>query len=139
MAVEPERAVFVYIDPGMGTRSELDYWGRAYRQLWKKLRETGRYVEVVVMAWEQKHLARARRRLEFWAAGAKGEASRQATFLPQAIADADWDTVERHGGLNVVLEKIDQLEQETPASNGAGTIDDFRLRGSSTWRTRRAL
>ena len=49
----------------------------------------------------------------------------------QAIADADWDMVERHGDFNVVAEKIDQLEQETPGSNGAGMVDDFRLRGSS--------
>ena len=41
---------------------------------------------------------------------------------------SDWDTVERHGGLNVVVEKIDQLEQETPASNGTGMIDNFRHR-----------
>ena len=139
VAVEPDRAIFVYIDPGMGTRSELDYWGRAHRQIWNKLRETGRRVEVVAMAWEQKHLDHARRRLEFWAAGARGEASRQAALLRQAIADADRDTVERHGGLNVAMEKIDQLEQETPASNGAGMIDDFRLRGSRTWRTRSGL
>ena len=139
VAVEPERAIFVYIDPGMGTRSELDYWGRAHRQIWNKLRERGRRVEVVAMAWEQKHLDRARRRLEFWAAGAKGEASRQAAFLRQAITDADQAMVERYGGLNVVMEKIDQMEQETPASNGAGMIDNFRLRGSRTWRTRSGL
>ena len=40
------------------------------------------------------------------------------------------DTVERHDGLDVVMEKIDQWEQETPASNGRRMIDDFRLRGS---------
>ena len=139
VAVEPERAIFAYIDPGMGTRSELDYWGAAHRNLWNKLRKRGRRVEVVAMAWEQKHLDRARRRLEFWATGAKGEDSRQAAFLRQAIADADRAMVERHGGLNVVMEKIDQLEQETPASNGAGMIDDFRLRGSRTWRTRSVI
>ena len=44
------------------------------------------------------------------------------------------DTVERHGGLGVVMEKIDQWEQEDPASNGRDMIDDFRLRGSRTWR-----
>ena len=74
-----------------------------------------------------------------WAVRDKGEPSQQAAFLRQAIADADWDIVERHGGLNVVMEKIDQLEQETPASNGRGMIDDFRLRGSSRWRTRSAI
>ncbi len=41
------------------------------------------------MAWEQKHRDRAGRRLEFWGGHSLGEASRQATFLRQAIADAD--------------------------------------------------
>ncbi len=44
------------------------------------------------------------------------------------------DTVERHGGLGVVMEKIDHWEQESPASNGRDMIDDFRLRGSRTCR-----
>ena len=44
------------------------------------------------------------------------------------------DTVERHDGLSVLMEKIDQREQENPASNGREMIDDFRLRGSRTWR-----
>ena len=65
---------------------------------------------------------------------ATGEASRQATFLLQAIHEADRDTVERHGGLNVVVEKVLQWEQENPASNGREMIDDFRLRGSRRWR-----
>ena len=40
------------------------------------------------------------------------------------------DTVERHGGPDAVMEKIDQWEQEDPASNGREMIDDSRLRGS---------
>ena len=32
------------------------------------------------------------------------------------------------------MEKIDQWEQENPASNDREMIDDFRLRGSRTWR-----
>ena len=43
------------------------------------------------------------------------------------------DTVERHDGFDVVMEKIVQWEQENPASNGRGMIDDFRLRGSRRW------
>ena len=39
------------------------------------------------------------------------------------------DTVERHGGFDVVMEKIVQWEQESPASNGREIIDDFRLSG----------
>ena len=44
------------------------------------------------------------------------------------------DTVQRHGGLDVVMEKIVQREPENPASNGREMIDDFRLRGSSRCR-----
>ena len=54
--------------------------------------------------------------------------------LRQAIADADWDTVERHGGLDVVVDKIDQAEEETAAMAGGGMIDDFRLWGSKRCR-----
>ena len=131
VAVEGDRAVFVYIDPGMGTRSELDYWGEAHRELWKRLRGTGRRVEVVAMAWEQKHLDRAGRRLEFWASGDSRGGGQEAAFLRQALADADWDTVERHGGFDAVVEKINQSEQKRPPSNSAGRIDDFRLRGQA--------
>ena len=42
------------------------------------------------------------------------------------------DTVEGHGGFDVVMEKIVQREQENPASNGREMIDDFLL-----WRSRR--
>ncbi len=54
--------------------------------------------------------------------------------LRQAIAVAGWVMVERHGGLDVVMENIAQWEQANPASNGRKMIDDFRLRGSRTWR-----
>ena len=46
------------------------------------------------------------------------------------------DTIERHAGLDVVMEKIDQWEQEDPLSDGLEMIDDFRFRGSRTWRRR---
>ena len=60
VALGPERAVFVYLDPGMGTRTELDSWEEAHRKLWNRLREAGRRVEVIAGAWEQKDLGRAR-------------------------------------------------------------------------------
>ena len=40
------------------------------------------------------------------------------------------DTVERHGGLSIVMEKIVQWEQENLASKDREMIDDFRLWGS---------
>ena len=130
IAVGPESAVFVYIDPGMGTRSELDSWGEAHRRLWEKLRKSGRRVEVVAVAWEQHLLDRAGRRLQAWTVGDMSDDEKEVLMLRQAIADTDWDTVERHGGFNAVVEKILQWEQENPVPKGRGSIDSFRLWGS---------
>ncbi len=51
-------------------------------------------------------------------------------MLRQAIAETDFDTVERHGGFNAVVEKVLRWERENPAPKGRETIDDFRLWGS---------
>ena len=130
VAVEQDRAVFTCIDPGMGTPGELRSWGTAHRPLWQMLRESGRRVEVVAVAWEQEFLDRAARVLHSWIAGDVTEADRELLALRQAISSADWDTVERWGGLDAALKKINQLKQETPALDGRGMIDDFHLWGS---------
>ena len=126
----PEAAVFVYIDPGMGTRSELNSWREAHRPLWQMLRECGWRVEVVAVAWEQEFLDRAERVLQSWIARDMTEADRELLTLRQAVSSADWDTVERYGGLNAALKKINQLKQATPEPKGLGMIDDFHLWGS---------
>ena len=76
-------------------------------------------VEVVAMAWEQKHPDRPGRRLEFWAAGAKGRppSKRLSCGRPSPMPIGRWSNA---GGLDVVMEKIVQWGQETPAFNGAG-------------------
>ena len=130
VAVEPDRAVFTYIDPGMGTPTELHSWGAAHRQLWEKLRAAGRRVEVVAIAWERHLLDRSGRVLQSWTAGDMSEAGTELLTLRQAVAKADWDTVERYGGLNAALRKMNELARESPLSNGRGMIDDFRLWGS---------
>ncbi len=139
IAVEQDRALFVYIDPGMTTPKELQSWGRAHRELWAKLRRAGRSIEVDAVAWDQKHLDRTQRVLQVWTTRDPAAAKTEAAGLRQAIADADWDTVERHGGLDAVVDKIDQAEEETAASVGAGWIDNFHLGGSSSWRQMTAI
>ena len=134
VAVGPGQALFVYIDPGMGTRSELRSWGAAHRQLWEKLRAAGRRVEVVAVAWEQHLLDRADRVLQSWTVRDMSEAEIELLALRQAVAQADGDTVERYGGLNAALKKINQLAQESPVLSGRGMIDNFRLWGSSRCR-----
>ena len=102
----------------MGTRSELDSWGEAHRRLWEKLRRSGRRVEVVAVAWDQALLDRAGRRLRSWVAGKMSEEEKEALMLRQAMAEADWDTVERHGGFNAVVEKILRWERGKPGNQG---------------------
>ena len=81
----------------------------------------------VLSKWDQQHLDRTQRVLQAWTTRDPDAATTQAAVLRQAIADADSETVARHGGLDVVMEKIVQREQENPASNGREMIDDFRL------------
>ncbi len=130
VAVGPDSAVFVYVDPGMGTRTELDSWGEAHRRLWEKLRESGRRVEVVAVAWEQKLLDRAGRRLRSWVASEMSNDEKEALMLYQAIAETDFDTLERHGGFDAVVEKILRWDRKNPVPKGRGSIDSFRLWGS---------
>ena len=132
IAVSHDLAVFAYIDPGMGTRSELDSWGAAHRELWQELRQSGRRVEVVAATWEHQHLDRARRRLQFWRTRKISAAEQEILTLRRAVDEADWDTLEPHGGLDAAMRKIAQFQQETPDFDGPGMIDDFHLWGSRT-------
>ena len=134
VAVEGDRAIFAYMDPGMSTGSPLPCWGQAHRQLWDNLRQASRAVEVFAVAWEQHFLDRAARVLQSWIAGDMTEADRELLALRQAVSSADWDALERYGGLNAALKKINQLKQETPALNDQGMIDDVHLWGSRRFR-----
>ena len=71
-----------------------------------------------------------------WPAGDMAEDDKEILMFRQAITRTDWDTVEGHGGFDVVMEKVVHWEQEDPASNGRAMIDDFRLSGSRPWRRR---
>ena len=130
VAVGPESAVFVYVDPGMGTRTELDSWGEAHRRLWERLRKCGRRVEVVAVAWEQKLLDRAGRRLRSWTVEDMSDDEKEALMLRQAIAETDFDTIERHGGFDAVVEMILRWDRKNPVPKDRGSIDSFRLWGS---------
>ena len=134
IALEPGRAVFAYIDPGMSTRSSLHCWGQAHRQLWDKLRQAGRTVELFAVAWDRQHLDRTQRLLQAWINRDPAAAKTEAAGLRQAIADADWDTVERYGGHDAVVDKIRQLGKGNPPSTGGGMIDNFRRWGSELCR-----
>ena len=66
VALEAERAVFVYVDPGHDTTTALRSWGVAHRGLWEALRERGRSIEVVAVVRTVRELQRALTILENW-------------------------------------------------------------------------
>ena len=134
IAVDPERATFIYIDPGMGTHSELHSWGAAHIKLWDKLRESGRKVELVGVAWEKHLLDRAERIFQSWRGRSISDAEQELITLREALSRADWETVERHGGFDAAVNRMLELEQQTASNQDPGMIDDFRLWGSSRCR-----
>ena len=134
LAVEQDRAVFIYIDPGMGTHTELHSWGAAHSKLWGKLQESGRRIELVAVAWEKHILDRAERVLQSWRGRGITEAEQEAIMLRQAIADGDWETLERHGGFDAAVKKVLEVEEQSAANNALGMIDSFHLWESSRCR-----
>ena len=64
VAGAPDRATFVYADPGRESDSELDRWAREHAPLWTALRDRGVHVDVAVLARTLSGASRARRWLE---------------------------------------------------------------------------
>ena len=92
--------------------------------------KASRTVKVFVVTWDQLHLDRTQRVLRAWTPRGPVAAKTEAAVVRQAIAEADRDTVEPQGGLDVVVDKIDQLKPETVVSSVQEMMDDFRLWGA---------
>ena len=109
VALGDTEATFCYIDPGHATVSELQSWGEAHLNLWRRLRAGGRQVRVVAVAW----------------VGKDSQDEDSPDTLRKAIAEGDWETIEQHGGLNEVMSKTGKRAE-------GGRIDGFTL-----WRPER--
>ena len=55
----------------------------------------------------------------------------EAIMLRQAIADTDWETLERYGGFDAAVKKVLRTEEETRSLDDRGMIHDFRLGGGT--------
>jgi len=73
-----------------------------------------------VVAWVQDNLDRIQRVLDARTTRDPATAKTETEGFRQAVADADWDTVERHGGLDPFVDKIDQTDEKTATSPGTG-------------------
>ena len=139
MAVEADRAVFVYVDPGHWTDKGLRSWGAAHRGLWETLRRKGRAVQVAAVAREDRALERAEKVLRRWAEGTgtkrrSGDpsAAREYARIKRAVLKGDKATLDAYGGVTPALKRAIELQ---PAAEGRapGIVID----GYTTWQSTR--
>ena len=101
IALEPGRAVFVYIDPGYETATALRSWGVAHRGLWRASRGRDLRVEVVVVA------------------------------IKQAFLTGNIPVLEEHGGVQAALKRSVELEQLARKRSHKTMIEGFATWGST--------
>ena len=143
VALDAERAVFVYVDPGHDTTTALRSWAVAHRGLWEALRERGRSIEVVAVVRTVRELQRALTILEGWtntstASGPSAApepdsaARREIVRIEQAIRKKDDRVLKEYGDLQACLKRIVELK-DLHRSSSPGTM----IHGFATWRSRR--
>ena len=143
VALEAERAVFVYVDPGHDTTTALRSWAVAHRGLWEALRERGRSIEIVAVVRTVRELQRALTILENWtntstASGPSAvpepdsAARREIVRIEQAIRAKDERVLKEYGDLQACLKRIVELN-DLHRSSSPGTL----IHGFATWRSRR--
>ena len=143
VALDGQRAVFVYADPGHETAAGLHSWGRAHRELWGALRERGRPVEAVAVVLGGREFERAEKVLGNWTAPARspGRSKASATGrrirreidrIEQAIRGMDESVIQAYGSLQGCLARIVELRAALPTAPSEAMIDGFTV-----WRSPR--
>ena len=144
VALEAERAVFVYVDPGHDTTTALRSWAVAHRGLWEALRERGRSIEVVAVVRTREgagagpddpreldqhiYSIRPLRRSGTRQCGPPRDRPNRAGH-PQA---KDERVLKEYGDLQACLKRIVELN-DLHRSSTPGTM----IHGFATWRSRR--
>ena len=141
VALDGDRALFVYADPGHDTSKALRSWGAAHRGLWMALAERDRSVEVVAVVRTDEELDRAEAVLRRWVKSA-GHAEPDAGIreelarIERAILQGTVPVLEEYGGLQAAMKRSVALEKQVgpqPAPRcvrHAGTWQTVRLSGA---------
>ena len=137
VALDDERAVFVYADPGHHTATALRSWGARHRELWKALWDRGLRIEVVaaVRTWQES--SRARTVFAYWVRDPRSsemdeEVSRDIARIEQAILKGDVQVLDEYGGLQAAMPRSVALMKRAWRQAGRGLV-----RRTDTWRTER--
>lgn len=137
VALDSERAVFVYADPGHDTATALRSWGRAHRGLWRALATLGRTVEAVVVARTSRQTRRARKVMRYWTevsgtAEPDPMVAIELARIERAIIEGSVEVLDEYGGLQAAMQKSVALEREARRGRRIATIHR-----ASAWRTAR--
>ena len=138
VALDAERAVFVYVDPGYETATAHRSWGAAHREIWMALRERGRRIEVVAVARTWEELNRAGTVLDNWARDPRpsefnAEVSLEIARIEQAILKGDVRLLkEVCGDIQGGLRRTVELKERARRQAGRGLIHR-----TTTWQSAR--
>jgi len=139
VALDAERAVFVYADPGHATAAGLHSWGRAHRELWEGLRKRGRAVEAVAVVRSDGEFDRAEKVLGNWTEPARSpgrskasatgrEIRREIDRIEQGIRGRDDEVIRAYGNLRGCLARLVELRAALPTAPSEALID-----GCAVW------
>ena len=135
IALDTERAVFVYAEPGHETATALRSWGAKHGDLWKALWDRGLKIEVVAVVRRWREARRTRTVLANWSRYPRpseidGETRREVARIEQAIIGGDVHTLEEYGGLPAALKRANAIEKRAQRRAGRGLTER-----AVTWRT----
>ena len=137
VALDGDRALFVYVDPGHDTSKALRSWGAAHRGLWMALAERGRSVEVVAVVRTDAEFDRAEAVLRGWGrfsgrAKPDSEILEELARIERAILQGAVRVLEEFGGLQAALKRSIALEKQVHRQPAPGFVQH-----ASTWQTTR--
>ena len=138
LALDAERVVFVYVDPGHETAKALRAWGAAHRELWAMLRDRRRKIEVVAVGRTREETGRADAVLGNWARDPRpseydAEIEREMEWIEDVIRSGDESLLrEVCGDIRGGLVRLVELQNRARRESGRGLLHRV-----STWRTRR--
>ena len=140
LALDAERAVFVYVDPGHETATALRAWGAAHRELWWLLRDRGRKIEVVAVARGWEETSRADTVLGNWARDPRpsdysAEIGREIEWIEHVLRSGDVSLIrEVCGDIRGGLVQLVELRNRARRESGRGLLHRV-----NAWQTERLL
>ena len=136
LALDGERATFVYVQAEDATASAVRTWGGQHAALWAALAGKGRAVEVVVVGRDPDRLREAGRVTDGWTkapAPSGQDSAAELASLREAVATLDHAVLKACGGLNAAVARCAVLEAAAASGDRAGPA----VAASRIWRSER--